>query len=77
MDCAQNFDDCANTPNDLMNVVVDLVDMPNISYVDFYIPNPTLLQLLLFSGSKIKTMFTAGFVICFLSSSFFMFGFYI
>jgi len=40
---AHNFDDCVNTPNDRANIVVDSTDMLDISFVDFSIPNLTLL----------------------------------
>jgi hypothetical protein len=38
------FVDCANIPNDRNNIVIDSIDTPNISSIDFCIPNPTLLQ---------------------------------
>jgi hypothetical protein len=41
IDCAQIFYDCVNTPNDRANIVVDLADMPNMSFLNLYIPNPT------------------------------------
>ncbi len=52
-----------NTLDDQANIVVDSANMPNISFVDFYIPNLALLQLLFFWRLKIKIMFTIGFVI--------------
>jgi len=42
------------------------------SFVNFYIPNLVLLQLLLICKLKIRNMFTFGSMICFLSSSFFI-----
>jgi hypothetical protein len=74
-DYAHNSDDCVNIPNDQANIDVDSADTPDISFVDFCIPNFALLQLLLVYKSKIKTMFTIGPMICFLSSSFFIYGF--
>jgi len=47
-DCAHNSDDYANTFDDWTNIVVDLANTPNISSIDFCIPNPALLQLLFF-----------------------------
>jgi hypothetical protein len=76
-DCAHNFNDCANTLDDRMNVVADSANMPNISSLDFNIPNLTVLQLLFICRSKIKTMFTVESMIYSLSSTFFIYGFYI
>jgi hypothetical protein len=73
---AHNFDDCANIPYNLMNIVIDLVHTLDKSYVDFYMPNFVLLQLLFLWRSKINTKFTVGSVICSLFSSFFICGFY-
>jgi hypothetical protein len=42
--CAYNSNDCANTPNDRTNTAADSTYMPNISSINFCIPNPTLLQ---------------------------------
>jgi hypothetical protein len=42
INCAHNFEDCANTPDDQTNIVVDSVDIPKISSLDYYIPNFTL-----------------------------------
>jgi len=50
IDYAHNSDDCVNTLNDEENIVVDSINMPNISFIDFSIPNPTLLPLLLICG---------------------------
>jgi len=77
VDYAHNFDDCVNTLNDEENIVVDSINMFNISFIDFSIPNPTLLPLLVICKLKIKTMFTIGSMICSLSSSFLICGFYI
>jgi hypothetical protein len=49
-----NFDDCASTLDDWTNIIVDLVNISNISSVDFHIPNFVLLPLLLFCRSKKK-----------------------
>jgi hypothetical protein len=49
--CDHNSDDCANTHNNWVNTIVDLVDMPNISSLDLSIPNLTLMQLLLICKS--------------------------
>jgi hypothetical protein len=46
VDCANNFDDCDNTFDDWANTLVDLACTLNIPSLDFYIPNPSLLQLL-------------------------------
>jgi hypothetical protein len=43
-DYAHNFDDYVNTFNDQANTIVDSIDTLDISSVDFYIPNPILLQ---------------------------------
>ncbi len=77
INCAHNFDDYANTPNDRMNITVNSTDMPNISSLDLCIPNPTLLQLLFIYILKIKVVFTIGSMIYYLSSAFFIYGFYI
>jgi hypothetical protein len=45
---AHNFDDCANIPYNWMNIAIDWANTLDISYVDFYMPNFVLLQLLLF-----------------------------
>jgi hypothetical protein len=45
---AHNFDDCANIPYNWMNIAIDSANTLDISYVDFYMPNFVLLQLLLF-----------------------------
>jgi hypothetical protein len=75
VDCAHNFKNCVNTPNDWVNIAVDLACTPYIPSLDHCIPNMALLQLLFICRSKIKTMFIAGFMICYLSSSFFICGF--
>ncbi len=75
IDCAHNSDDCANIPNDRTNIVVDLANTLNILSLDLYIPNPSLLQLLFIHRSKIKVVFTLGFVICSSFSTFFICGF--
>jgi hypothetical protein len=76
VDHAHNSNDCASTPDDQMNIVANSSNMPDISSVDFYIPNLVLLQLLFFWRSKIKIVFTIGSIIYYLSSSFFNYGFY-
>jgi hypothetical protein len=43
IDCAQNYNDCVNTLNDQVNIVVDSINTPDISSIDFYIPNHVLL----------------------------------
>jgi hypothetical protein len=74
-DYAHNSDDCVNTLDDLVNNVANLTDMSDISSLDLYIPNPTLLQLLFIYKSKIKTMFTIGSMIYSLFPTFFIHGF--
>ncbi len=54
-----------NTPDDLVNIAVNLANMPNISSLNLCIPNPTLMQLLLFCKLKIKFVFIVRFVIYF------------
>ncbi len=65
VDYAHNYDDYVNTANDHMNIAYDSANTPSISFVDFCIPNPMLLQLLFFRKSKIKIMFIAIYVIFF------------
>jgi hypothetical protein len=43
IDCAHNFEDYANAPNDRANIVVDFAEIPNISSLNRYIPNFALL----------------------------------
>jgi hypothetical protein len=45
-DCAHNFKDYANTPDDQVNNVANLVDIHDISSLHCCIPNLALLQLL-------------------------------
>jgi hypothetical protein len=47
IDYAHNFEDCVNTLDDRTNVVADSADTLDISSLNHYIPNPTLLKLLL------------------------------
>jgi len=77
VDCAHNSDDCANTLNDWVNTAIDSTDTLDISSLHLCIPNCALLQLLFISKSKINTMFTIESMICFLSSTSFISGFYI
>jgi hypothetical protein len=37
------YDDCVNTLNDWVNTIVDSADIPNISSLNLYIPNPSFL----------------------------------
>jgi hypothetical protein len=60
--CAHNSKNCLNTLDDQTNIVTDSTSIPNKSSLDHYIPNFTLLQLLI-CKSKIKIVFTIGFVI--------------
>jgi hypothetical protein len=76
------YADYAHLSHDYENIIGDCTDsyadsanMLDISSLDLYIPNPTLLQLLLICKSKIKIVFIVGFVIYSLSSSFFIYGF--
>jgi hypothetical protein len=41
--CAHNSDDCVNTLDGRTNIATNLVDIPNISFVDVFIPNLALL----------------------------------
>jgi hypothetical protein len=75
--CAHNFKDCQNVLDDQTNITANLAYTHDISSLDQYIPNLALLQLLFIYRSKIKIMFIVRFVICSLSSSFFICGFYI
>ncbi len=77
VDYAHNFNDCANILDDQMNTPIDSTNMSDISSLNLYILNPVVLQLLFICRSKIKIVFIARFVIHFLSSSFFIYGFYI
>ncbi len=63
VDYANKSDDCANTLNDWANNFVDSNDTLDILSLDFHIPNPSLLQLLLTDlliiyRSKINIMLT-------------------
>ncbi len=42
-DYAHNFDDCVNTPDDRVNILINLADMLDISSLDLCIPNHALL----------------------------------
>jgi hypothetical protein len=75
--CAHNYDDYVNIPNDSVNTTTNLANMPNISSLNLCIPNPPLLQLLLICRLKIKIVFIVGSVIYSLSLAFFIYGFYI
>jgi hypothetical protein len=41
--CAHNSDDYVNTPNGRTNIAINLADIPNMSSIDFCIPNLALL----------------------------------
>jgi hypothetical protein len=78
--CENTFGDCIDlshdyTLDDLVNTIVNSANMPDISFLDLYIPNPTILQLLLFYRSKIQIMFTIGSMIYSLFPTFFICGF--
>jgi hypothetical protein len=65
VDYALNSNDYVNTLDDRVNIAVNLANIPNISSLNFCIPNPTLMQLLLFCKLKIKIVFIIRFVIYF------------
>jgi hypothetical protein len=65
IDYALNSNDYVNTLDDRVNIAVNLANIPNISSLNFCIPNPTLMQLLLFCKLKIKIVFIIRFVIYF------------
>jgi hypothetical protein len=77
VDCAHSSKDYANIHDDRTNIIANSSNTFDISSLNRYIPNPAQLQLLLIYKLKIKIVFTVGSVICFLSSSFFICGFYI
>jgi hypothetical protein len=82
VDYANKSSDCANTPNDWVNIHVDSVDTLDKSSLDLCISNPSLLQLLfkdllVIYKLKINIMLTVGSSICFSSSVFCIYGFYI
>jgi hypothetical protein len=69
------YDDCVNTLNDWVNTIIDSADIPNISSLNLYIPNPSFLQLLIIDllliyRSKITIVLTVGSSICYSSSVF-------
>jgi hypothetical protein len=64
VDYANKSNDYANTLDDWVNIVANLVDIHDKSSSNLYIPNPSLLQLLLMdllviSRSKVNIMLIA------------------
>ncbi len=67
--CSNKFDVCVNTVDDWANISIDLVDTLNKLFSNFYIPNPSLLQLsftdlLIIYRLKINTILTSRSFIC-------------
>jgi hypothetical protein len=81
VDYGNKFDDYANMLDDWVNIVAHSTNVFDISSLDIWIPNPSLLQLLFMDllfiyRSKINIVFIVGSLICSSSLTFFICGFY-